>query len=170
MKTYVVIFALVAALAGCASPQAAPTPIIQTVIVTQIVQAPTLAPLPTYTPYPTYTPAPPKVVTATPIPTVATPTSAAPQIGTFDNPVPIGKGYNFPGLGTLTVEKSLWKSGQTGYAIVYLAFACERPTGQSCDTGDFMLSAVGGSGNGYEHDFNTAIPEPTFGSFSNPTV
>ena len=75
MKTYTAIMALVVVLAGCAGPglQTQATPIIQTVVVTQIVQAPTLAPLPTYTPYPTYTPVPPVIVTATPIPATPTP-------------------------------------------------------------------------------------------------
>lgn len=80
-KTVVIGFALVL-LTGCAAPATpAPTqtPIIQTVVVTQLVLAPTLeslatyTPRPTFTPYPTYTPAPPVVVTATPIPPTATP-------------------------------------------------------------------------------------------------
>ena len=57
MKAYVVIFALVTLLAGCAAPQPAPTPIIQTVVVTEIVQGPTYTPYLTYTPYPTPEPA-----------------------------------------------------------------------------------------------------------------
>jgi hypothetical protein len=75
-----VISILVIVVTGCFSaPQSAQAPIIQTVIVTQIVFAPTLEPLatytphPTYTPYPTYTPAHPIIVTATPVPPTATP-------------------------------------------------------------------------------------------------
>ena len=91
-------------------------------------------------------------------------------IGSFDNPVPIGNDFTFPGLGTLRVVSSSWRSGQTGFAIVNLEFRCERPSGQECDTGDLMFAVVGGSGNGYEQKFDSAIPEPTFGSFANPPV
>ena len=59
-----VAIVLISALVSCigpATPQ--PTPIVQTVVVTQIVYAPTATPYPTLTPWPTYTPAPPVVVT-----------------------------------------------------------------------------------------------------------
>jgi len=92
------------------------------------------------------------------------------QSGTFNNPVPIGVGYTFPGLGTLTVIKSSWFPGQTGFAIVQIFFSCERPAGQECDTGNFMFDALGGSGNGYSREFDSAIPEPDFGTFINPPV
>lgn len=70
----------------------------------------------------------------------------------------------------MTVEESRWRPGQTGLAIVYLSFACERPADQACDTGDFLLDAVGKSGSGYKREFESAIPEPDFGSFVNPDV
>jgi hypothetical protein len=111
-------------------------------------------PQPTLTRAPTYTPAP----------------TNTPQMGTFNNPVPIGVGYTFPGFGTLTVVSSSWIPGQTGFAIVDISFSCQRPAGQKCDTGDFMFDALGGSGNGYGREFDTAIPDPWFGTFNNPPV
>jgi hypothetical protein len=124
----------------------------------------TKTPQPTVTTGPSNTPAP----TNTPGPTLAPPATATAPVATFNNPVPIGTSYTWPGTGTLTVKKSDWKPGQTGYAIVLLSFSCERPADQTCDTGHFLLHAVGGSGNGYSRGFDTAIPEPGFGSFTNP--
>jgi hypothetical protein len=95
------------------------------------------------------------------------------QIGSFNNPIPIGVGHTYPGFGTLTVLESSWMPGQTGFAIVKLSFTCERPAGQECDlvvSGRFMLSALGNSGNGYNQEFDSAIPEPGFGSFDNPPL
>jgi hypothetical protein len=122
----------------------------------------------TYTPLPTQTQAP--TVTDTPLSTPTTAPTIKPSLGTFTNPVPIGIGYKFPGFGTLTVINSSWLPGQTGFAIVKLSFSCERPADQKCDTGNFMLDALGGSGNGYKQEFDTAIPNPTFGTFDNPPV
>ena len=107
-------------------------------------------------------------------PQTATPISAvAPQLGTFDNPVPIGSGYKYPGLGTFTVIESEWLSGQTGFAIVKLSLTCERPASQECDlvvSDRFTFDALGNSGNGYSQEFNSAIPEPDFASFINPPL
>jgi hypothetical protein len=122
----------------------------------------------TDTPLPSQTQAP--TVTDTPLSTPTTAPTIKPSLGTFNNPVPIGIGYKFPGFGTLTVINSSWLSGQTGFAIVKLSFSCERPADQKCDTGNFMLDALGGSGNGYKQEFDTAIPNPTFGTFDNPPV
>lgn len=135
---------------------------------------------PTYTPYPTYTSIPKPLATlvpiqpspiSSPLPSRTPAPTIASQIGTFNNPVPIGIGYNFIGLGTFTVIKSSWLPGQTGLAIVELSFSCERPTGQECSTIDFSLDVVGGSGNGYSFEyFDPDIPEPRFGGFMNPPV
>lgn len=114
---------------------------------------------PTKTVGPTRTPAPP--------PTLR-PTNPPPE-GSRGNPIPNGYGIRFPGLGTLFSQSS-WSSGQTGLAIVSLTFTCERPPEQSCNTGDFLLDAVGSSGSVYERVFEMSIPEPSFGSFMNPEV
>ena len=92
------------------------------------------------------------------------------QYGSFNYPVAIRSGYRFPGLGTLSVVQSAYASGQTGLAIVVLSFVCERPAGQICDTGDFMLDTVGSSGNGYSRVFESGVPEPSFGSFDLPDL
>lgn len=133
----------------------------------QVVIQPTNSPLPSQP----NTPVPQPVFTSTPT-FIPVSTSSSPQIGTFNNPVPIGVGYTFPGLGTMTVVKSSWLSGQTGFAIVALTFVCERPADQECDTGvgGFMFSALGNSGNGYSKDNDTSIPSPDFGSFMNPPL
>lgn len=118
-------------------------------------------------------PVPAAVLPPTTVPQVVIqPTKDSSQTGTFNNPVPIGIGYTFPGLGTLTVTKSSWIAGQTGYAIVSLSFVCERPADQECDTGvgGFMFSALGDSGNGYSQDYDSSIPSPDFGSFMNPPL
>ncbi len=112
--------------------------------------------------------APPPAV-PTPIGPEAIPTPVPGQLGGFDNPVPLGSGFTFPGLGTLTVMKSSWSPGQTGFAIVELSFRCELPPSQQCETLHFMLDALGGSGNGYDQKFDSAIPSPTFG-YDNPPV
>lgn len=124
--------------------------------------APSETPLPESTPTngPTKTPSPTRTVSPT----------NTPVIGTFDNPVPLGVGHRFPGYGTLTVNNSSWMPGETGLAIVELSFDCERPAGQECQTSNFMLYALGGSGNGYSPAFDMAIPNPHFGSFINPPV
>ena len=107
-------------------------------------------------------------------PQTSTPVSAvAPQLGTFDNPIPIGSGYNYPGLGTLTVIESEWIPGQTGFAIVKLSFTCERPANQECDifiSDSFMFDALGDSGNGYSEEYNSVIPEPNFAWPLNPPL
>lgn len=87
--------------------------------------------------------------------------------GSYDNPLPIGISYRFPGYGNLIVLDSSWKPHQTRYAIVHISFTCERPKEQICDTSDFMLDANGGSGQGYERGFDISIPEPVFGSYRN---
>jgi hypothetical protein len=143
----------------------APVAVIPPTSIPQVVIQPTNSPLPsqpnTPTPLPVFTPTP------TDIPA---PTAASPPIGTFNNPVPIGVGYTFPGFGTLTVLNSSWLSGQTGFAIVKLSFVCERPAGQECDLFRFMLSALGNSGNGYNQKYESAIPKPRFGSIANPPL
>ncbi len=103
---------------------------------------------------------------------IPAPTTISSQFGTFNNPVPIGVGYTFPGLGTMTVVSSSWLSSQTGYAIITLSFVCERPADQQCDTGvgEFMFSAIGDSGNGYNREYDSTIPLPDFGSFTNPPL
>jgi hypothetical protein len=106
-------------------------------------------------------------------PTLMSPSTSGNQIGTFNNPVPIGTGYKYPGFGTLTVINSGWLPNQTGMAIVKLSFTCERPAGQECDlaaTESFQLSVLGNSGNGYNQEFNSTIPEPGFGVFDNPPL
>jgi hypothetical protein len=105
----------------------------------------------------------------------ATPTPApttTPEIGTFKNPVPIGVGYTFPGLGTLTVVRSSWQPGQWGYAVAEISFRCELPRDQECNTTSFgfFLIALGGSGNEYPQGFDSSIPQPHFGSFIFPPV
>lgn len=146
-----------------------PTPVavIPPTSVPQVIVQPTNSPVPNqpntsvpqlvFTPTPTYIPAP---------------TTVSSQVGSFNSPVPIGVGYTFPGLGTMTVVKSSWLSSQTGYAIVTLSFVCERPADQQCDTGvgGFMFSAIGGSGNGYNREYDSTIPSPDFGSFTNPPL
>jgi len=146
-----------------------PAAVIPPTAIPQVVIQPTNSPLPiqpnTPIPQPVFTPTP----TYIPAPTTSTSTS---EFGTFNNPVPIGVGYTFPGLGTMTVINSSWLSGQTGFAIVALSFVCERPADQECDTGvgGFMFSALGNSGNGYSKDNDTSIPSPDFGSFMNPPL
>ena len=139
-------------------PTSIPQPVIQ----------PTNSPLPIQ---PSNTPLPQLSFTSTPT-FISAPTIDN-QIGNFNNPIPIGIGHTYPGFGTLTVLESSWLPGQTGFAIVKLSFTCERPAGQECDlvvSGRFMLSALGDSGNGYNQEFDTAIPEPGFGSFDNPPL
>lgn len=91
-------------------------------------------------------------------------------VGQRSNPVPPGTAHRFPGLGSLTVFSSNWRAGITGLAIVNIQFTCERPTDQLCDTSNFMLDVVGGGGNVYERQFETSIPEPTFGGLMNSDV
>jgi hypothetical protein len=139
-------------------PTSTPQPIVQS----------TNSPLPAR---PSNTPISQLTFTATPT-FISVPTTGSPN-GTYNNPVPIGIGYTYPGFGTLTVLESSWQSGQTGFAIVKLSFTCERPADQECDlgvSGRFMLSALGNSGNGYNQEFDSAIPRPNFGSFTNPPV
>ena len=109
-----------------------PTPV-AVVLPTSIPQnfiQPTNSPLPILPPN---TPIPQPTFTTTPT-SIPAPTTSS-QIGTFNSPIPIGIGYKFPGLGTMTVVRSSWLSGQTGFAIVALSFICERPADQECDTG-----------------------------------
>lgn len=134
----------------------------------QLITQPTNSPLPLQ---PSSTPFPQPILITTPT-LIPVPTTAD-QIGTFYNPIPIGVGYTYPGFGTLTVMDSSWQPGQTGFAIVKLSFTCERPASQECDlvvSGHFVLSALGNSGNGYNQEFDSAIPEPGFGSFTNPPL
>ncbi len=120
---------------------------------------PTWTPLPTWTHRPTRTPTP----SLTPIPPTPVPPTPTPQLGSADNPAPIGSAINLPNLGTLTVTRSSWQPGQTGLAIVELSFLCSRPLGEECHTDRLILDAVGGSGSGYERSFDAAIPQPRFG-------
>lgn len=144
-----------------------PVAVLPPTAIQQVVVQPTNSPLPSQP----NTPVPQS--TSTTAPTHAPAPTTAPQVGTFNNPVPIGTGYKYPGYGTLTVINSSWSSGQTGFAIVNLSFTCERPANQECDlvvSGSFMLSALGNSGNGYNQEFDTAIPEPGFASMFNPPL
>ncbi len=93
MKPHIVILALVALLVGCASPQAAPTPIIQTVTVTEIVQTPTHTPYPTYTPYPTLEPSQTPQPTPTPQAPIIIVVTATPV---SDTPAPTKRPTNTP--------------------------------------------------------------------------
>lgn len=110
------------------------------------------------------------------IPSTSTPNSPTPvepptsntESGVYGNPVPIGTGYRFPGWGIMTVAESRWQVGQTGIAIVKIAFTCERPADQVCDTSDFMFDAIGNtSGRNYGVEFDSSIPEPGFGDIFN---
>ncbi len=128
---------------------------------------PTSTPSATRTPRPTPTPSATRTPTPTAVPTQPSPTPTV-QTGTSDNPVPMGSAFTFPDLGALTVMQSSWSPGQTGLAIIDLSFLCQRPTGERCDAGKLMLDVLGGSGNGYERQFDPAIPEPSFGSYIHP--
>lgn len=91
-------------------------------------------------------------------------------LGKRNNPVSLGTGYLFPGFGTMTVSTSQWRAGNTGIAVVFIQFRCERPSDQLCDTSDFLLDAVGASGNVYERQYESTIPDPAFGEFMNSDV
>lgn len=130
-------------------------------------EAETPNPETTATPSPTDVPptlVPTVAPTVAPTSTSIPPTSVPTQIGTFNQPIPIGMPYEFPGFGTMTVVSAQWQPGQTGYAIAQLSFECNRPSNQICDTPDFMFSAVGSSGTSYTQDYDQAIPNPSFGS------
>ncbi len=144
-----------------------PAAVLPPTTIPQVVIQPTNSPLPSQP----NTPVPQPIFTPTPT-FIPAPTKDISQVGTFNNPVPIGIGYTFPGFGTLTVTKSSWLAGQTGFAIVSLSFVCERPADQECDTGvgGFMFSALGDSGSGYSQDYDSSIPSPDFGSFMNPPL
>ncbi len=125
----------------------------------------TVTPTPTKTRRPTSTPVPSSTPTVTNTPTATmtlTPTPTV-QLGIASNPVPIGSGFTIPDMGTLTVVRSSWATGQTGLAIVELSFVCGRPIGELCKTSSLILDALGGSGTGYDRAFDSAIPEPGFG-------
>ncbi len=121
---------------------------------------------PTYTPYPTYTPLP----TPKPSPTAASISTDIPRIGTFEKPVLIGREHVIPGYGRMKVLGTNWKSEQTGLAIIYLSFTCERPPNQICNTSDFILEAIGDSGKVYPPDFSSEIPQPEFGALEQSEV
>lgn len=144
-----------------------PLAVLPPTAIPQVVIQPTNSPLPSQP----NTPIPQPIFTSTPT-LIPAPTKDLSENGSFNNPVPIGIGYTFPGLGTMTVIKSSWLAGQTGYAIVSLSFVCERPADQQCDTGvgEFMFSALGNSGNGYNREYDSTIPRPDFGSFTNPPL
>jgi len=135
-----------------------------------------IEPLPTYTPFPTYTPLP----TYTIAPVLPqnyqdfnqsnSSSVSSSHVGSFDHPVPVGSGYQYPGFGTLRILQNFSEPGRTGFAIVYLSFVCERPANQKCDTSDFMFQVIGKSGNGYDQKFDSAIPDPTFGSYRSPDI
>ena len=99
-----------------------PVAVIPPTSMPQPVIEPTNPPLPIQSPN---NPVPQPTFTSAPT-NISAPTTSS-KFGTFNNPVPIGIGYTFPGFGTLTVIKSSWLSGQTGFAIVDLSFSCERP-------------------------------------------
>jgi len=87
------------------------------------------------------------------------------EIGSKNNPVPLGSGYAFPGYGTLTVIENQWQAGQTGFAIVKLNLICELPSDQVCKTSDFTFSGdvIGASGTIYKQSFDSSnIPSPQF--------
>lgn len=103
------------------------------------------------------------------IPTPMPTSSGTGTRGTRGNPVPQGTPYEFPGLGSFTV-KSEWSQGQTGLAIVFIEFTCERPSSQKCNILEFMLAAVGSSGTVYEQSFDLSIPQPLFWDFMSSDV
>ena len=76
-------------------PTSMPQPVIQ----------PTNPPLPIQSPN---NPVPQPTFTSAPT-NISAPTTSS-KFGTFNNPVPIGIGYTFPGFGTLTVIKFSWLS------------------------------------------------------------
>lgn len=124
---------------------------------------------PTYTPYPTYTPFP--IETSIPMPVeLPNSPSASPVIGSKEKPVPIGKEHIIPGYGEMTVVGAYTPSGESGLAIVYLSFVCKLPQEQLCDTTDFILEAIGASGNVYLRDFSPEIPRPGFGTLGNSEI
>jgi hypothetical protein len=90
MKGLTIAAILLSLCVGCVPPTLEPWPtsIIRTVVVTELVPAPTQTPYPTYTPLPTYTPPPPIVVTVTPRPTETipppTPTATRPGVSPAD--------------------------------------------------------------------------------------
>ena len=129
--------------------------------------ASTRTPRPTSTPLPTNTPRPTRTPTATAVPTQPSPTATI-QVGTSGNPVPMGSGFALADLGTLTVTKSSWVPGQSGLTIVELSFLCGRPAGERCNTSRLMFDVLGGSGLGYERDFDPEIPTPSFGYYLDP--
>ena len=121
---------------------------------------------PTYTPYPTFTPYPTPILTPTNLPTP----SNTPIIGTFENPVLIGREYLLPGYGRMTVMGSNWGTEQLGLAIIYLSFTCDRPQNQTCNTNDFILEAIGETGKVYPRDFTAEIPKPKFSEFGHSEI
>lgn len=140
----------------------------ETVIVRQtVVRVVTATPAPR-SPTPRATQRPSATVAS--LPTRAPAATQGPRHGTYANPVMPGSEYAFPGLGSLKVKRCQWRPGQTGLAIVELSFRCERPAEQECDTGRFLLDALGRSGNGYKRKLDPAVPEPAFGWIGNPPV
>ncbi len=91
-------------------------------------------------------------------------------MGAFLNPIPMGTGRTFPGLGTLTVIQSSWSPGKTGLAVLDLAFSCERPSGQQCSLDNLIIHAVGSSGHSYIRYFDPSIPQPPFGMNENAVL
>jgi hypothetical protein len=144
-----------------------PTATSATTIPTTPTIPPTRTPRPTSTPPPTNTPRPTRTPTATTVPTQPSPTATM-QVGTSSNPVPMGSGFMFPDLGTLTVTKSSWAPGQTGLTVVELSFLCGRATGERCNTSKLMFDVLGSSGLGYERYFDPEVPEPSFGYYLDP--
>ena len=90
MKGIIIAVIILSLCIGCVPPtfEPWPTSVIRTVVVTELLPAPTQTPYPTYTPLPTYTSPPPIVVTITPRPTETipppTPTATRPGVSPAD--------------------------------------------------------------------------------------
>jgi hypothetical protein len=102
-------------------------------------------------------------------PPTDTPTGA---LGSYKNPIPIGTGYTFDGLGNLSIVNSSWTPNKKGLSVVYMIFQCQVPQGQQCNVSDLQLYVIGGtSGRTYGQEQNNPdVPQPTFNGFNNPPV
>lgn len=79
------------------------------------------------------------------------------EVGTKNNPVPLGNkyldppgGYKFPGIGTLVIYESSWDPNVDGVMNLFMALICDPPYTQQCAPSMFTLNAVGGSGTTYD--------------------
>jgi len=104
------------------------------------------------------------------IPTVPTPigvqtvVASDAGLGSRENAISVGTGFQIPAYGILTVTEVQWESGQTGLAIVKMALICQLSPNQSCETSDFLIDVVGESGTIYERSFDSSnIPNPRWG-------